>query len=201
MNFYSNHNTNVFTYSLVKINRKRKSSTLTVDVAGTWVGTCKQTSSPLLSTCTTVLIPANNQKLILCRVAMPTHTKTSTLHHLCTMEDTSTIPVPLFIVSLVLTGVAFCCCSSCCVEGEVFLWRLEVSEAAVWGGIIGTPPEWVVGIVLSGGDWGGVVMPGTSSHVCKGEFPSNAWLVKSGYKLQVLVVHCNMQYLWSINLD
>ena len=42
-------------------------------------------------------------------------------------------------------------------------------------------------------------MPGTSSHVCKEEFPSNAWLTKNGYKLQVLVVHCNiMQYLCSI---
>ena len=46
----------------------------------------------------------------------------------------------------------------------MFLCRVEVLEAAA---ITGTLLECVVGTLLSGGDCGGVVMPGTSSHVCK----------------------------------
>ena len=46
----------------------------------------------------------------------------------------------------------------------MLLCRVEVLEAAA---ITGTLLECVVGTLLSGGDCGGVVMPGTSSHVCK----------------------------------
>lgn len=63
--------------------------------------------------------------------------------------------------------VDFFCLGSCCTGRDaigMLTWQLEVMESAatLLTCDISDPPQWDACVALSGGDWGGVVIPETS---------------------------------------